>query len=77
MINNYKQLYFAFLPITLTTSFMFGIINGIGYGMDNKDRIESFLGMIGYTSLGMITGIMYPISFPLLEGYTLFKKRKE
>lgn len=75
-MNHYKQLYSAFLPIPLTISSMFGIINGIDYGIDKKNKIDSFIGMIGYTSIGMITGITYPISFPLLAGYTLFQNKK-
>jgi hypothetical protein len=74
MINHFNQLYFALLPIPLVTSSIFGIINGINYGMNKKDQIESFSGMIGYTSLGIITGITYPISFPFLTGYILLKK---
>jgi hypothetical protein len=54
---------------------MFGIINGVHYSIvDKKDAFDSFSGMVGYSSLGMITGITYPISFPLLAGYTLLKK---
>lgn len=74
-MNRYKELYFAILPIPLTMSSMFGIINGVHYSIvDKKDAFDSFSGMVGYSSLGMITGITYPISFPLLAGYTLLKK---
>jgi len=44
--------------------------------LNNKKPIDSFSGMVGYTSLGMITGITYPISFPLLAGYALFRPTK-
>jgi hypothetical protein len=30
--------------------------------------------IIGFTSIGMITGITYPISFLILAGHTLYKK---
>jgi len=72
----YKQLYFTLLPIPLTASSMFGVINGIDHGMKQKDPIKRFSGMIGYSSLGIITGVIYPISFPFLAGYTLFQKHE-
>jgi hypothetical protein len=75
-MNRYKELYYVLLPIPLITSSIFGIANGFGYGFDKKDKTEAFIGMVGYTSIGMITGITYPISFPLLAGYTLFQKQK-
>jgi len=74
-MSRYKELYFAILPIPFMTSSIFGIANGMNYAFDNKcNSIEKFSGMIGFTSIGMITGIIYPISFPILAGYILFKK---
>ena len=74
---HYKELYSALLPIPFMTSSIFGIINGINYGYDKKcNNFEAFSGMIGFTGLGMITGITYPISFPILTGYILFKIEK-
>jgi hypothetical protein len=74
-MSHYKQLYFSLLPIPLTISSIFGIINGINYGFDNKcNSFDKFSGMVGLTSIGMITGITYPISFPILAGYILYKK---
>jgi hypothetical protein len=37
---------------------------------------DFFTQMIGYTSIGMITGISYPISFPLIGIYVLYKNNK-
>jgi len=73
----YKNLYLAILPIPFTLSSMFGIIIGVNHGLDKKNHFDSFSGMIGFSSLGMITGITYPISFPILAGYILLKKIKE
>jgi len=70
----YKNTYYAILPIPLYIGSMFGIMVGINYGFDNKNHFNSFLGMIGFSSLGIITGLTYPISFPILAGYILFKK---
>jgi hypothetical protein len=72
---NYKELYFAFLPIALPISSIFGVINGIHYSINQKNPNESFTYMVGYTSLGMITGLAYPITFPILAGSVLLKKK--
>lgn len=77
MRHHMTELYFALLPLPLMTSSIFGIATGFNYGLNNRKPIDSFSGMIGYTSLGMITGIIYPISFPLLAGYALFLPTKQ
>jgi hypothetical protein len=35
--------------------------------------IEMFTNWVGYTSIGIFTGITYPVSFPLLAGYVIYK----
>ena len=44
---------------------------------NNKKKTENSLHiystLIGYTGLGIITGITYPISFPLCSSYVLYK----
>ena len=77
MRHHMTEIYFALLPIPLMASSIFGIATGFNYGFNSKKPIESFSGMVGYTSLGMITGLMYPISFPLLAGYALFLPKKQ
>ena len=37
---------------------------------------ELYANMIGYTALGFLTGYLYPIVYPLLLGYTIYKKLK-
>jgi hypothetical protein len=62
-------------------SSIFGIACGFEHGLNNqrkdKNPLQSFSGMVGYTSLGMITGLIYPISFPVLAGYTLYQREKQ
>jgi len=44
---------------------------------NNKKKTENSLHtystLIGYTGLGIITGITYPVSFPLCGSYVLYK----
>jgi hypothetical protein len=44
---------------------------------NNKKKTENSLHtystLIGYTGLGIITGITYPISYPLCSSYVLYK----
>jgi len=71
----YKELYFALLPLPLVTSSVCGMVNGFNYGCDKKcNNFKAFSGMIGLSSIGIITGILYPISFPILAGYMFIKK---
>jgi hypothetical protein len=37
---------------------------------------ETFEHMISYTTLGLAFGFLYPISYPLCAGYTLYKNIK-
>jgi len=81
MRHHIKELYFGCLPIFFIPSSIFGIANGLAIGLEEgvdrkKDRFASFCDTIGYTSIGMITGLTYPVSFPLLAGYILLQKRK-
>ena len=79
-MSHYKHLYFAVLPFPMMISSAFGIACGMEHGFNkskNKNQLQTFSGMVGYTSLGMITGLSYPISFPLLAGYTLFQREKQ
>lgn len=80
----YIQLYTAVLPFPLMISSAFGVACGMEHGFNhnknnnkNKNPLQSFSGMVGYTSLGMITGLLYPISFPMLAGYTLWQREKQ
>ena len=76
----YTQLYAAVLPFPLIISSAFGVACGMEHGFNhnkNKNPLQTFSGMVGYTSLGMITGLLYPISFPMLAGYTLLQREKQ
>ena len=64
------------LPIVLLPTCTIGIFNGMRVGLNRRDPIDSFCQIIGYSSLGLITGIIYPISLPVLAGYVLIQNRE-
>jgi hypothetical protein len=80
----YIELYIKILPIPAIYSTLAGIDFGIeqyrhNINKKNKDdkcnlsNIDIYSNLIGYTSIGIITGITYPISFPLFGCYVLYK----
>ena len=77
MFRNFKEIYFGLLPIVFIPTSFFGMMNGIRFGLERKEPLTSFCETIGYTSIGMITGITYPISFPLLAVYVLTKEKEK
>jgi len=63
----------------VTFSGISGLLTGIGnYNYDiNKNKqiiANAYTYMIGYTSIGILTGVMYPISFPLCAYYVCKEK---
>ena len=44
--------------------------------IDDIKPIDTYSNIIGFTSIGIITGITYPISFPLCGCYVLYKNNK-
>jgi hypothetical protein len=73
--NKYIMLYNDWVPVFATTSAAIGFICGTctatHYAAENIFTI-----IMGYSSLGLITGITFPISFPLLSGLVLYKHHK-
>jgi hypothetical protein len=67
--NNYKD----YLPIFFTSTTLFGGLIGLSSMYESHTAIDYFTTTIAYAGLGMITGITYPISFPLLGVYVLYK----
>ena len=70
-----KQLYLTGLPLFCTYSSVLGIHTGINLNTRKNENVpfDYYANIIGYTGLGIITGITYPISFPLLTGYIFYK----
>ena len=70
--NNYKELYVDYLPIFFTSTTLFGGLIGLSSMYHSDTAVHFFTRTVAYTGLGMITGITYPISFPLLSLYVLY-----
>jgi len=71
----YKQFFETginlFLPMTTVLGFTTGI-NTL-YKSDDTDIFCLFRNVITFTSIGIITGLTFPISIPLISGYTLYR----
>ena len=76
MRHHLREIYFGLLPIAVIPCFALGMVNGIRFGFESKDPVDSFCQTIGHTSIGIMTGFTYPISLPLLAGYVLLKKKE-
>jgi hypothetical protein len=72
----YRDIYIDLLPVFVPCTTFLGFITGLSSSY-KLNPIDSFASIIGYTSLGLITGFSYPISYPLLTGYVLYKSRKD
>jgi hypothetical protein len=73
--NQYVRLYNDWLPVFVMTSSIVGVFAGVCTATHYQTK-EIFPIIMGYSSLGLITGITFPFSFPLLGGYVLYKYHK-
>ena len=74
-----KEIYYDYLPVYFSCTTLLGSLLASGDIMtrlctSHVHTMECFLVMIGYSGMGMIIGITYPISYPLISCYVLFKK---
>ena len=74
----YKRVYIDLLEIIVPSTTILGFTTGLCTTIVRRDSkpIDSFADIIGYTTIGLITGFTYPITFPLLGGYVLYKNYK-
>jgi Na+/H+ antiporter NhaA len=70
--------YITILPLPAIFSTVIGINIGCNTNKWNsiENSINQYSNVIGYTSLGILTGITYPISYPLFGAYVLYKNSK-
>ena len=75
--NSNKLVYYynEWLPIFFTTTTAIGLLTGLmTCGYCNKKDLFPYI--VGNLSIGVITGITYPVSFPFLGAYVLYKNYK-
>ena len=69
------KLYTHTMPILTLYSTLLGI--DIGFSKNRRlpegTSFDTYSNIIGYTSLGIITGLTYPISYPAFGLYVLYK----
>lgn len=80
-INSLIKLYTTTMPFVTIYSTCLGIDTGINvnkilYNNNNNNSFDIYSNLIGYTSLGIVTGILYPISYPVFGYYVLYKNNK-
>jgi hypothetical protein len=75
-INALKSIYIHTMPIITLYSTFLGIDTGVTINriIPNTTPFDTYSNLIGYTSLGIITGLTYPISYPAFGCYVLYKK---
>jgi len=69
------SLYAEFLPVFVTATTGIGFLAGL-ISLGEFKSSNFFTQMVGYTSIGLITGLTYPISCPLIGGYVFYKSQK-
>ena len=80
-----KEIYMKLVPFMTIFSSVIGfnvgtLENKIGTYENSPSHGEKYMdkysNIIGYTSIGIMTGITYPVSYPLFGCYVLYKNRK-
>jgi len=78
MKNNYFQILPYVYPCTVCLSICNGLNNELEKGLNKKDykvsSLDLFFTVIGYSALGVITAVTYPVSFPFIGIYVFSKK---
>ena len=74
-MNTLKTIYTKTVPFITIYSTIVGI--NVGLSIDTRipysKPFDKYSHLIGYTSLGIITGLTYPISYPAFGYYVLCK----
>jgi hypothetical protein len=73
-----RNLYITVVPFTTIYSTILGIDAGITANKITPagDGMQSYANLTGFTALGFITGVTFPISYPLFGSYVLYKLYK-
>lgn len=76
-LNMFKNIYIDLLPLFVPSTTLFGFMIGLTANLSPREikSTDSFMNVVGYTSIGIITGVFFPITYPLIGGYVLYKNR--
>jgi hypothetical protein len=76
----FKNFYKIFVcPISTITSgmgFVIATVNEMDYKINNPPIIR-YTNVVGFTTLGLITGLTFPVSLPTISIYTLYNIYKQ
>ena len=73
IINSYHRNVDLIIMLSTSISLTIGVFNEITVKPTNLP-IEQFKNIIGYTAVGIGTGLTYPISFPIIGVILIMKK---
>jgi hypothetical protein len=71
----YRDIYFELLPVFVLSTTTMGFFTGL-IACKTHNPNDVFTQIVGYTSIGIMTGISFPVSFPVLGIYVLYKNKK-
>lgn len=76
-----KNIYLHNLPYFVTVSTIMGVFTGLAYtsSITTKTTMDTAINLTKFTGLGLISGFVYPLSFPVFGGYlvqTCYRFRK-
>lgn len=89
--SSFRKIYLDSLPIIVKFTSSAGLFTGVYANIIAKEasltdnptttykyekELVTYSNLIGYTGLGLITGVTYPISFPLLAYSAFYKNTK-
>jgi len=71
-----KQTYYDYLPVFFTGTTMLGLSIGtlsvLNLGYRPVYPLFIYMTIVGYTGIGMVTGLTYPVSYPLMGGFIVY-----
>lgn len=75
LFNNYKTGLILVLPCTTCLGFSTGLVENFSTKPNERkpNSLDIFTNMIGFSTLGLVTGLAYPITFPAIMYEVLSK----
>jgi len=70
------SIYIDYLPIVVPATTILGFITGLASNSYTYNPLEMFTNIIAYTTIGFITGLLYPVSYPLIGANLIIQKTK-